>query len=191
MTPCRRLPELKRVVRKQSYTEKKRISPVPWIYRRSSDCEAVCSGYLGRIPDFDFWKATQPTQLPTKCPFCRELALRLSEIHLPPDVRWAIRRILLHSCSAGLAAAVHRPIQVGQRSLTFTQVSSRRQEPLHKQVRSDPLVQFGRISLDSSKDDPMVHLNVVVQQHEREVTVADREHQILCRTANRITSAVN
>jgi len=46
------------------------------------------------------------------------------------------------------------------------------------QVGADPLVEFGRISLDPAKDGGVIHLHAAVLQHELEIAVADGEHQI-------------
>ena len=43
---------------------------------------------------------------------------------------------------------------------------------------ADPLLQFGRISLDPAKDGGVIHLHAAVHQHHREIAVADGEHQI-------------
>ena len=48
----------------------------------------------------------------------------------------------------------------------------------HAQVGADPLLQFDSIGLDPTEDGGVVHLNAPIQQHELEITVADREHQI-------------
>src|SRR4051812_9613246 len=45
-------------------------------------------------------------------------------------------------------------------------------------MRADPLLQFGRISLDPAEDGGVIHLDTAIQQHQLEVAVADWEHQI-------------
>jgi len=42
----------------------------------------------------------------------------------------------------------------------------------------DALLQFDSISLDPTEDGGVVHLNASIQQHEFEIPVADRKHQI-------------
>src|SRR3982751_5167750 len=46
------------------------------------------------------------------------------------------------------------------------------------QVRPDPLLQLWRISLDPAEDGCVVHRDATVLEHQREIAVADREHQI-------------
>src|SRR5580704_15552598 len=48
----------------------------------------------------------------------------------------------------------------------------------HAQVRPDALLQFDSVGLDPTEDGGVVHLNASIQQHELEITVADRKHQI-------------
>ena len=43
---------------------------------------------------------------------------------------------------------------------------------------SDPLLQLRRIGLDPAKKGRVVHLDPTVLQHQFEIAVADREHQI-------------
>src|SRR4051794_3027130 len=45
-------------------------------------------------------------------------------------------------------------------------------------MRPDPLRQLGCISLDPTKDGGVVDRDAAVLQHELEIAVADREHQI-------------
>src|SRR3954447_10810035 len=45
-------------------------------------------------------------------------------------------------------------------------------------MRPDPLLQLGRIGPDPAKDDRVINRDAAVLQHEREVAIADREHQI-------------
>src|SRR4051794_2550037 len=45
-------------------------------------------------------------------------------------------------------------------------------------MRADPLLQFRRISLDPAKDRRVIHRDTALLQHEREIAIADREHQI-------------
>src|SRR4051794_28480396 len=46
------------------------------------------------------------------------------------------------------------------------------------QVRSDPLLQLWRISLDPAEEGCVVDRDTAVLQHQLEIAVADREHQI-------------
>jgi hypothetical protein len=48
----------------------------------------------------------------------------------------------------------------------------------HAQVRPKTLLQFDSIGLDPTEDGGVVHPNASIQQHELEITVADRKHQI-------------
>ena len=78
-----------------------------------------------------------------------------------------------------LAAAVDSAIQVGPAALDLHVCLVHPPGAVaHAQVGADPLLQFGRIGLDPPADGAVVHLNASIQQHEREITVADREHQI-------------
>src|SRR4051812_28331417 len=45
-------------------------------------------------------------------------------------------------------------------------------------MRPDPLLELGRIGLDPAEDGRVVDRDVAVLQHELEVAVADREHQV-------------
>ena len=45
-------------------------------------------------------------------------------------------------------------------------------------MRPDPLLQFNGIGLYPAEDGGVVHVNVAIQQHEFEITVADRKDQI-------------
>src|SRR5215212_8790861 len=45
-------------------------------------------------------------------------------------------------------------------------------------MRPDPLLQLRRISLDPAEDGRVIDRDAAVLEHEREVAVADREHQI-------------
>src|SRR5215210_4440676 len=45
-------------------------------------------------------------------------------------------------------------------------------------MRSDPLLQLRRISLDPTEEDRVVDRDTAVLQHQFEITVADREHQV-------------
>jgi len=42
----------------------------------------------------------------------------------------------------------------------------------------DPLLQFRRVSLDPSKEGRMINRDAAVGQHQFEIAVADREHQL-------------
>src|SRR3954468_18761049 len=46
------------------------------------------------------------------------------------------------------------------------------------QVRPEPLLQLWRIGLDPAEEGRVVHLHPTVLQHQLEIAVADREHQI-------------
>src|SRR3954470_13949035 len=46
------------------------------------------------------------------------------------------------------------------------------------QMGSDPLLQLRRISLDLTEDGRVVHRDPAVLQHQFEIAVADREHQV-------------
>src|SRR3954468_15788913 len=46
------------------------------------------------------------------------------------------------------------------------------------QVRPEPLLQLWRIGLDPAEEGRVVHLHPTVLQHQLEIAVADREHQV-------------
>src|ERR1700710_86641 len=78
-----------------------------------------------------------------------------------------------------LAAAVDSSIQIHPASLDlYVGLIHPPGAVAYAQVRPDALLQFGRISLDPPEDSAVVHLHATIQQHQLEITVADRKHQI-------------
>src|SRR4051794_7560590 len=78
-----------------------------------------------------------------------------------------------------LAPAVDRPIQIGPAPLHLDVClinPPRAVAPV--QVRPDPLLQLWRIGLDPAEDGRVVHLDATVLEHQLEIAIADREHQI-------------
>src|SRR6202161_4286861 len=74
-----------------------------------------------------------------------------------------------------LSTARYRYIQ---RPLTLTYVSSTRQEPLVMRGSGRMRFSSSSVGLDPTEDGGVVHLHATIQQHELEITVADRKHQI-------------
>src|SRR4051812_43770745 len=79
----------------------------------------------------------------------------------------------------GLAAAVDRAIQIhpAARHPDVGLVHPPRAVAL-PQMRPDPLLELRRIGLDPPEDGGVVDLDAAVSEHQLEVTVADREHEI-------------
>ena len=78
-----------------------------------------------------------------------------------------------------LATAVDRSIQIDPPALDLhVGLIHPPGAVAHAQVGADPLLKFGRISLDPSEDGGVIHLHATVQQHELEIAVTDGEHQI-------------
>jgi hypothetical protein len=78
-----------------------------------------------------------------------------------------------------LTAAVDRPIEVGPAALHLhIGLVDPPRAIARTQVWTDPLLQFRRISLDPAEDRGVIHVYAPVSQHQLEVAVADREHEV-------------
>jgi len=78
-----------------------------------------------------------------------------------------------------LPSAVHRPIEIRPASLHpnvgFVHPPG---AVAHSQMRADSLFKLRCVGLDPSEDRRVVDLDSAVEEHEFQIAVADREHQI-------------
>ena len=90
-----------------------------------------------------------------------------------------------------LPSAVHRPIEIRPASLHpnvgFVHPPG---AVAHSQMRAGSLFKLRCVGLDPSEDRRVVDLDAAIEQHEFQIAVADREHQIPSH-GPRIASAVN
>src|SRR4051812_22869525 len=79
----------------------------------------------------------------------------------------------------GLAPAVHGAIEVSPASLPFDVCLITPPRAIARaQMWPDPLLQLWRIGLDPAKQGRVVDRDATVLQHQFEIAVADREHQV-------------
>src|SRR3954453_11197832 len=78
-----------------------------------------------------------------------------------------------------LAAAVHRPVQVGPAALHLhIRLIHPPRAVAQPQLRPDPLLDLRRVGLNPAVNGRVVHGYAAVSEHQLEVAVADGEHEV-------------